>query len=79
MVILRNGKMTTLSDIKIKLKIEIGATAICLLFGHDFYNSDSDFIHPTAPAIMLAQMLTTLHQIGGGWNVARMTDFTSLM
>jgi hypothetical protein len=80
MVILRNGKMTTLSDIKIKLKIEIGTTALYLLFGRDIYNSDTDTIRPTAPNIISAQVLTTLHQIGGGgWTAARLNDFISLV
>jgi hypothetical protein len=79
MAILRNGKMTTLSNIKIKLKIEIGATALCLIFSRDIYDSDTYVILPTAPDIISAQVLTSLHQIGGGWTAARLTDFTSLV
>jgi hypothetical protein len=41
--------------------------------------SESDVIRPSAPAIISAQVLTTLHQIGGGWTAARITYFTSLL
>jgi hypothetical protein len=52
MVKLRTGKTTTLSDTRFKLKIEIGATALCIMYIWDIYNTDNDMIRSTVPDVI---------------------------
>jgi hypothetical protein len=79
MVLLGNGKMTTLSDTRFKLKIDIGASALCLLYGWDIHDVTSDTILSAAPAFIAAHVTHSLHQIGGGWNAARQSDFLGVV
>jgi hypothetical protein len=80
MVLLRSGPMmTTLANIRIKLKIEIGASPICLFYGRDIYDAATDQILATAPATISNQVIGFLHQIGGGWTAARSSDFLSVV
>jgi hypothetical protein len=79
MVIIRNGKMTTLSDTQFKLKIDIGAKALCLLYGRDIYDADTNTVRPTAPEVLSAHVTNSLHQIGGGWIVARQSYFIGVV
>jgi hypothetical protein len=79
MVLLRNGKMTTLSDTRFKLKINIGASAICILYGRDIHDVTSDTILSAAPADIAALVTHSLHHIGGGWTAARQSDFLGVV
>jgi hypothetical protein len=56
--------MTTLSYMWFKMKIYIGATALCLLYGRDIYNADSDTVRPISPDVISAHVTHYLHQIG---------------
>jgi hypothetical protein len=71
--------MTTLTDTRFKLKIDIGASALCLLYGRDIYDVASDTILSTAPAVIAAHVTHYLHQIGGGWTAARQSDFLGVV
>jgi hypothetical protein len=79
MAIIRNGKMTTLSDMHFKMKIDIGATALCLFYGRDIYDADTDTIRSTAPDTISAHVTHSLHQIAGGWTDARQSDFLGVV
>jgi hypothetical protein len=70
---------TTLANARIKLKVEIGASSICLLYGRDFYDAVTDTILPNAPTIIAEKVVASLHQIGGGWTAARSSDFLSVV
>jgi hypothetical protein len=79
MVTTRNGKMTTLSQTRFKLKIDIDATALCLFYGRDIYDTNDDTIRLTTPNVLSAHVTNSLHQIGGGWTAARRSDFIGVI
>jgi hypothetical protein len=63
--------MNILYDTWFKLKIDIGATVLCLLYGWNVYNANNDTVRPTAPNLNPAHITHSLHQIRGGWTAAR--------
>jgi hypothetical protein len=79
MVITRTVKMTTLPQTRFKLKIDIGATALCLFYGRDIYNTNDDTIRLTTPDVLSAHVTNSLHQIGGSWTAARRSDFLGVI
>jgi hypothetical protein len=79
MVTTHNGKMTTLSQMRFKLNIDIGATALCLFYGRDIYDTNDDTIRLTTPDVLSAHVTNSLHQIGGGWTAARRSDFVGVI
>jgi hypothetical protein len=79
MVITGTGKMTTLPQTRFKLKIDIGATALCLFYGRDIYDTNDDTIRLTTPNVLSAHVTNSLHQLGGGWTAARRSDFLGVI
>jgi hypothetical protein len=71
--------MTTLSDTRFKLKIDISASALCLLYGRDIYDVASDTVRSTAPTVMASHVTHYLHQIWGGWTAVRQSDFLGVV
>jgi hypothetical protein len=71
--------MTTLSDTRFKLKIDIGASALCLLYGRDICDVTSDTILYSSPAVIAARVTHSLHQIEGGCTAARQSDFLGVV
>jgi hypothetical protein len=62
MVLLRSGKMTTtLADARIKIKVEIGASSICLFYGGNIYDATMDHILPTDPTTIVNQVVGSMH------------------
>jgi hypothetical protein len=79
MVLLRNGNTIPLSDTRFKLKIDIGALTLCLLYGWDICDVDSNMIHPNAPDVIADYVIHSPHQIGGGWTAARQSDLSGVV
>jgi hypothetical protein len=71
--------MTTLSDTRFKLKIDIGASTLCLLYGRDIYDVPSDTIRSTSLAVIAAHVTHYLYHIGGGWTAARQSYFLGVV
>jgi hypothetical protein len=66
MVLLRGGKITTtLANARIKLKVEIGASSICLFYGRDIYDAATNQIFPIVPTTIANRVVGYMHQIGG--------------
>jgi hypothetical protein len=79
MVTTRNGKMTTLYQTQFKLKIDIGATSLCLFYGRDTYDTNDDTIRLTTPDVLSTHVTNSLHQIGVGWIAARRSYFVGVI